>query len=126
MVRSKNEIEVVETSYVYFILGWYSFSSEKNSRKLSFELGQIRKMSSINLIRSVGFGVPLSVIVSRNSSSMPGMKRFANVGAHFVPMATPCFCLYVRPLNSKWLCFKTVLIKKLAIDCGMYVGSGVE
>ena len=30
-------------------------------------------------------------------SSRLAMKRFANVGAHLVPMATPCFCLYVCP-----------------------------
>ena len=100
-MRSKKAMEDVDKSWVYLILGWCEFNRSKNSKKVCSVSGHMTKMSSMYRIQSKGMGVPFCDIESRNSGSRLAMKRFAKVGAHLVPIAMPCFCLYAFPLNSK-------------------------
>ena len=45
--------------------------------------------------QTVGMGLPWFCISSKKFSSILLMNILAKVGAHFVPIATPCICLYV-------------------------------
>ena len=48
-------------------------------------------------------------------SSNEAIKRFARWGAHFVPMATPFFCVYCLSLKEKWLSPKMIFNRSLII-----------
>ena len=75
------------------MFGCWEFRRLKNSRKVSLVFGHIRNISSMKRIQRLGMGVPFSIMEPRNSSSRLAMNKLAKVGAHLVPMATPCFCL---------------------------------
>ena len=87
-VRSRKVIEDVDKSWVYLMLGWSEFSKSKKSKKVGSVSGHMTKMSSMYLIQSMGMGVPFCN-TDRNSCSWLAMNRFAKVGTHFVPTATP-------------------------------------
>ena len=97
-------------SQVNVRFGWCEFKCVMKFLSSSLPCVQIMKISSMYLFQVCGFLVHLA----RNSCSPESMKRFANVGANFVPMAVPHFCLYIFPANSKMLC-SSIIRMRLAI-----------
>ena len=110
MWASRKSICCSCASQVNVRFGWCEFKCVMKFLSSSLPCVQIMKISSMYLFQVCGFLVHLA----RNSCSTESMKRFANVGANFVPMAVPHFCLYIFPANSKMLC-SSIIRMRLAI-----------
>ena len=89
MWASRKSICCSCASQVNVRFGWCEFKCVMKFLSSSLPCVQIMKISSMYLFQVCGFLVHLA----RNSCSTESMKRFANVGANFVPMAVPHFCL---------------------------------
>ena len=88
---------------VNLTVGWKEFSWYKNDSSECLLCVHSIKMSSINLLYSVG----LRGWVLRTFVSIASMNRLAYDGVILVPIAAPCISLKILLLNLKVLYFST-------------------